>query len=97
MKNQSSYTTTTADIYIYIYIILYIYHIIYIIYILYIIYMYIYIFIYVSMYIFIYIYSCLSIKGQKQEFSAIFAFIFTHRYTGTNKPRWQNVTFDPVM
>ena len=97
MKNQSSYTTTTADIYIY--IILYIYHIIYIIYILYIIYMYIYIFIYVSMYIFIYIYiySCLSIKGQKQEFSAIFAFIFTHRYTGTNKPRWQNVTFDPVM
>ena len=51
----------------------------------------------IYLYIYIYIYSCLSIKGQKQEFSAIFAFIFTHRYTGTNKPRWQNFTFDLVM
>ena len=60
-------------------------------------YIYIYSYMYLCIYLYIYIYSCLSIKGQKQEFSAIFAFIFTHRYTGTNKPRWQNVTFDPVM
>ena len=30
-------------------------------------------------------------------FSTIFAFTFTHRYTDTNKPRWQNVTFDLVI
>ena len=53
----------------------------------YIIYIYIYLFIYVSMYIFIYM--------AAQEFSATFAFTFPRRYTaGTNKPRWQNVTFD---
>ena len=46
---------------------------------------------------YIYIYGCLSIIGQKQEFSAIFAFSFTHRYIGSNKPRWQNVTFDLVI
>ena len=47
----------------------------------------IYLFIYVSMYIFIYM--------AAQEFSATFAFTFPRRYTaGTNKPRWQNVTFD---
>ena len=40
--------------------------------------------------------AALSIKGQKQEYSAIFAFTFTHRYTSTNKPRWQNVSFDLV-
>ena len=44
--------------------------------------------------IYLYIYSCLNIKGQKQEFPAIFAFTFTSRYTGTNKPHWQNVTFN---
>ena len=47
--------------------------------------------------IYLYIYDCLSIKGQKQEFSAIFAFTFTHRYTGTNKPRYQNIAFDLVI
>ena len=30
-------------------------------------------------------------------FSAIFAFTFTHRSTGTNKPRWQSVAFDLVI
>ena len=40
--------------------------------------------------------AALSIKGQKQEYSAIFAFTFTHIYTSTNKPRWQNVSFDLV-
>ena len=55
--------------------------------------------------IYLYIYGCLSIthyiklgrKDQKQEFSAIFPFTFTHRYTGTNKPCWQNVAFDLVI
>ena len=46
---------------------------------------------------YIYIYGWLSIKGQKQEFLTIFAFTFTHRYTSTNKPRWQNITFDLVI
>ena len=46
----------------------------------------------VTMYEFMYIFIYLA--AQKQEFSAIFAFIFTHRHTGTNKRRWQNVTFD---
>ena len=45
-------------------------------------------------YAYIYIYIYISIKGQKQEFSAIFAFAFTHRYTGTNKPRLQIVVVD---
>ena len=36
-------------------------------------------------------------KGQKQEFSTIFTFTFIRRYTGTNKPRWQNVAFDLVI
>ena len=31
-------------------------------------------------------YGCLNVKGQKQEFSAIFTFTFTHRYTDNNKP-----------
>ena len=59
-----------------------------------IIYIYVCIYIHICIYVYIYIYGCLSITGQKQEFSAIFAFTFTHRYIGTNKPRWQNVTFD---
>ena len=53
-------------------------------------------YIYVSMHIF-YIYDCVSVRGQKQELLAIFALSFTHRYTGTNKPRWQNVAFDLVI
>ena len=61
------------------------------------IYGYVYVCIYMAMYIYVYIYGYFCIKGQKQEFSAIFAFTFTHRYTGTNKPRWQNVTFDLVI
>ena len=36
-------------------------------------------------------------KGQKQEFSSIFTFTFTHRYAGTNMPRWQNVAFHLVI
>ena len=59
------------------------------------------VFIYVSMYVciylYIYIYGYLNIKGKKQEFSTIFAFTFTHRYTGTNKSRWRNVTLDLVI
>ena len=34
-------------------------------------------YIYGYVYLCIYIYSCFCIKGQKQEFSAIFAFTFT--------------------
>ena len=44
-----------------------------------------------------YVYGCLGIKGQKQEFAAIFTFTFTQRCTGTNKPRLQNVAFDLVV
>ena len=62
----------------------------------YIIYIYLHIYSYTYLCIFLYIYGCLSIKGQKQEFLAIFAFAFIHRYTGTNKPRSQNVPFDLV-
>ena len=36
-------------------------------------------------------------KGPKQEFSTSFAFTFTHRYTGTNKPPWHVVAFDVVI
>ena len=48
-------------------------------------------------YVYIFICDCLSIRDQKQELLAIFAFTFTHRYTGTNKPRWQNLAFDLVI
>ena len=50
-----------------------------------------------DLYKYIYIHGCLSTKGRKQEFPAIFTFTFTHRYTGSNKPRWQNVAFDLVI
>ena len=41
------------------------------------IYGYVYVCIYMAMYIYVYIYGYFCIKGQKQEFSAIFAFTFT--------------------
>ena len=72
-------------IYIYIYIYIYICYMMYIIYMPYI---------RLCIDVCIYIYGCLSIKGQKQGFSAILAFTFIHRYIGTNKPHWQNVAFD---
>ena len=50
-----------------------------------------------DLYKYIYIHGCLSTKGRKQEFPAIFTFTFTHRYTGSNKPRWQNVAFNLVI
>ena len=52
------------------------------------------------MYIFLYvaaIYVICGMKSQKQEFSTIFVFTFTHRCTGTNEPRWQNVIFHLVI
>ena len=50
------------------------------------IYIYICIYIHICIYVYIFIYGCLNIKGQKQEFSAILVFTFTHRYICTNKP-----------